>query len=118
MDESVKKEIEALVKEDLARYKADVKSHKKAKPVRIRYQGKWLIMPSGKTIWKRIGDAKNAMLYHDPSPCYYDPVRNGNYCLRKSKMPIGNWADRKKCTAYYKEILFSSVEFVEVEDLF
>lgn len=37
---------------------------KKARPHRIKFMGEFVTLNSGKTVWKRIGDAKNALNNH------------------------------------------------------
>ena len=37
------------------------KNPKKINPTRIRLNGKFLVLASGKTLWRRKGDAKNAL---------------------------------------------------------
>lgn len=73
-------------------------------PVRIFYNGRFLIMPSGHTIWKSIGHAKNALNYHLVEPLMYE-------CSSIGKLP---YLDRKKACDEFKKYLFSVVEFVGV----
>lgn len=38
------------------------KAVKRMQPTRIKYKGKFLTLPSGKTLWRRPGDAKSALI--------------------------------------------------------
>lgn len=44
---------------------------KSIKVVRIKFLGKYVTLNSGKTIWKRIGDAKSALIHHLGSQARY-----------------------------------------------
>lgn len=48
---------------------------KKARPHRIKFMGEFVTLNSGKTVWKRIGDAKSALHHHFATQTYshYDP---------------------------------------------
>jgi len=56
-------EIEKNAESWLKRLSPISKPIKSPTPVRILYNGQFLILPSGKTIWKSVGDAKNALRY-------------------------------------------------------
>lgn len=55
--------IQLLVDIFIKEVRPAAKELKKTKPVRIKIKstGEWLLTPSGKTIWKRKGDAANAL---------------------------------------------------------
>lgn len=111
----VEAELKKLLEKDLDKIDATDKPHRRIRPVRIRYKGKFLVMPSGKTIWRRIGDAKAALLVNN----FFDPVyyshKHGGYCLRWDNSKAITWDEAKEYRALYKELLFSTVEFVEFD---
>lgn len=56
IDEGIKSALNAL--------KPNLKKLRKIRPVRIFYNGNFIETPSGKTVWKRLGDAKAALRFY------------------------------------------------------
>jgi hypothetical protein len=112
-------ELNAATEELLSNIAKDNRKQRPAKPVRIRYNGGWLVLPSGKTIWKRIGDAKSALrnFLGCYQIAYYDVDMRG-YRLVKSKRFIGDYNEKKTCEEYVFAKMLESVEFVEVDGIF
>lgn len=97
----------------------ETKKLKKNKPVRIRYNGQFVTLKSGKTIWKRLGDAKSA-LRHDfnSSPTghfEYKRCFHPDYFHYEFEGTQYTWEEAKKISENaYLEVL-KVVEFVEVD---
>lgn len=109
---------EILVQQFVNSIKECEKQPRKIKPVRIRIKstGKWLQTHSKKTIWKRKGDASNALALHLEytfsgfrynyiGSCYIGP--DGNNYTYEQMAAIQDAAKK-----YIKENL---IEFVEVD---
>ncbi len=115
--ESNRAEVVNLAIAQLDKFQRVATEIKKYKPVRIRYRGKWLILPSGKTIWKRIGDAKSALRNSMQSTCEFDRYPDGvrGYRLRGSKEFIGDYGRKEVCDAYCFQAMLDAVEFINVD---
>lgn len=87
---------------------------KKIKPCRIKLDGKFLTLDSGKTIWKRKGDAKSAFKNN------FSRYAKGGlvYEVETALAPQGNYEKRNEMwRAFVKELEAQGiVEFVEVDE--
>lgn len=111
------RETERLVEYNFGLLHKDAKKRKQCRPVRIRYDGEWLVLPSGKTIWKRIGDAKSALRNAMPDVLYYDPEIRG-YRLRETHSKIGDCGAARLFREHAWNYAQTLVEFVEVDGWF
>lgn len=100
---------------------------KKVKPCRIKWMGKFVRLQSGKTVWRSIGDAKNALRNHfDSSRLYCVPRYFGDVHLQSlqiesilSLMKTGtpNHIERNKIYHEFIQVLQDKkiLQFVEVD---
>lgn len=114
--------IEMLIDEFKKQVQPATKPVRKIKPVRIKIKstGQWLLTFSRKTIWKRKGDASNALsLFLEYVWCNafkYDPqVVNGRYYIGP---------DKNRYTTEQRDVILQAakdhikkelIEFVEVD---
>lgn len=90
------------------------KKPSKIKPCRIKLDGKFLVLNSGKTIWKRKGDAKSAFKNN------FSSYRSGGlvYEVEKGLAPQGNYERRNEVWRQFVAELERQgiLEFVEVDE--
>lgn len=89
----------------------------KIRPTRISLNGRFLVMKSGKTIWRRVGDAKSALRHDLLYASYlfgteYSDVRNEMFEIRNGH--AFTYAEANEIAERAYQRLLSMVEFVDV----
>lgn len=115
ISDKAKEEIEAMAKADVALYGTDKRPTGTTRPVRIRYRGEWLVMPSGKTIWRLRSHAKNALTNSMRNPVWYS-YDDGAHRIYGTNTLIGR-GEFEAARECYKEAILREVEFVEVDEV-
>ena len=82
-------------------------------PTRIRYRGEFLTLPSEKTLWRKPGDAKSALVNAIETGALvsynYD---TRSYDRKDGKRKDMNYAEVSELQKLLKQEIFSLVEFV------
>ena len=93
----------------------------KCKPVRIRWNGEFIVTTSNKTVWRNIGDAKMAFKHHLNTVDYEIVGKYGNRLgIRGVLNVMNNREEYEVCDGSYQmlieELLNAKIlEFVEVD---
>ncbi len=93
---------------------------KKARPHRIKFMGEFVTLNSGKTVWKRIGDAKSALNNHFDSYATIGAFRRYETPSSVNLIMQNLFADKKYPYQHVKELIdllekAGVVEFVPVD---
>lgn len=93
---------------------------KKSRPHRIKFMGEFITLNSGKTVWKRIGDAKSALNNHLGSYAMIGAFRRDETPSPVNLIMRDFFADKRYPYQHVKELILllekaGVVEFVPVD---